>query len=289
MPLASPLVMTPTSEQARDIAVISSIAPVSGADRNEAQGSGVSWPAIFAGGLATSATCLILLALGAGFELSSVSPLSTRPTGLRHLGWPTIAWILFSQLAGAAFGGYLAGRLRTKWARIHSDEVYFRDTAHGFLAWALATVMSAAFLASAGSLLATGAVAANSAASPVAVHADRLLRSDRAAGLAAGQVDTADRLATERILDEVLATGTFPSDDETYLTAVVSRTSGLSAADAHRRVTDVVQRAQQDAEAQRRIAARLLLWTFVALLCGAFTSSVAATIGGKQRDGVMFA
>jgi hypothetical protein len=87
----------------------------------------------------------------------------------------------------------------------------------------------------------------------------------------------------------VLATGTFPSDDETYLTAVVSRTSGLSAADAHRRLTDVVQRAQQDAEAQRRIAARLLLWTFVALLCGAFTSSVAATIGGKQRDGVMFA
>ena len=42
------------------------------------------------------------------------------------------------------------GRLRTKWALIHTDEVYFRDTANGFLAWAVALVISVTFLAGVG-------------------------------------------------------------------------------------------------------------------------------------------
>ncbi len=53
------------------------------------------------------------------------------------------------QFIASSMGGYLAGRLRTKWATIHSDEVYFRDTAHGFLAWSVGLVITAAFLASA--------------------------------------------------------------------------------------------------------------------------------------------
>jgi hypothetical protein len=259
-----------------------SIASFPDVDKNEAHASGVSWPAILAGGLATSATCLILLALGAGFELSSVSPFSTRQATLRQLGWATIAWIVLSQLIGAAFGGYLAGRLRTRWTRIHGDEVHFRDTAHGFLAWALATVTSAALLASAGSSMATGTLASSPAASPTGYYIDRLLRADHAQS----QPDLAERLATERILNEVLTSGTFSAEDEAYVVSLVARTSGLSTADARKRVSEVVQSAQQDAASQRRIAARLLLWTFVSLLCGAFVSSVTAIVGGKQRDRV---
>ena len=62
--------------------------------------------------------------------------------------------LTFTQLAASGMGGYLAGRLRTKWAGIHTDEVYFRDTAHGFLAWAVATLLTATLLTSAvGSIL----------------------------------------------------------------------------------------------------------------------------------------
>jgi len=205
-------------------------------ERNESFSSAVSWAAIIAGALTTSALGLILLALGAGFELSSISPFSARPGTLRTLGSATIAWMVFSQIVGGALGGYLAGRLRTKWTRLHTDEVYFRDTAHGFLAWALATIGSAAFLASAGSTLATGTrvIAAESLTPPV-VYSDQLsLRSDN------------------------------PS----------------IAAATNERAAEVAQAV----DAQRRLAARLLLWTFVSLLCGALAASFSATIGGRQRD-----
>ena len=54
-------------------------------------------------------------------------------------------------------GGYVAGRLRTRWVGVHTHEIFFRDTAHGFLAWALATVIGAGFLAAAASNIAGSA------------------------------------------------------------------------------------------------------------------------------------
>ena len=41
------------------------------------------------------------------------------------------------------------------------------------------------------------------------------------------------------------------------------------------------------ADEARRAGAKSLLWTFVALLMGAFCASVAATVGGRQRDHVL--
>ncbi len=64
----------------------------------------------------------------------------------------------------ASVGGYLTGRLRTKWTGVHSHEVFFRDTAHGFLAWALATVAVALLAALAASAAATSAMHAAAAA-----------------------------------------------------------------------------------------------------------------------------
>jgi hypothetical protein len=68
----------------------------------------------------------------------------------------TAIWLIVVQWISSALGGYLAGRLRTKWTGLHSDEVDFRDTAHGFLAWAVAAVITAALLASAASSLVGG-------------------------------------------------------------------------------------------------------------------------------------
>jgi hypothetical protein len=74
----------------------------------------------------------------------------------------TVLWLIVMQIISSSMGGYLAGRLRTKWANIHTDEVYFRDTAHGFLAWAVALVITAAFLASAATSM-VGSAAPSSA------------------------------------------------------------------------------------------------------------------------------
>ena len=128
-------------------------------------GSGVSWGAIFAGAAGAASLSLVLLLLGTGLGLSSVSPWTNQGVSATAIGIATILWLTFTQLAASGLGGYLAGRLRTKWAGVHTDEVYFRDTAHGFLAWAVATLLTAALLTSAvGSILGAGASAAGGVA-----------------------------------------------------------------------------------------------------------------------------
>ncbi|MCX8517601.1 MAG: hypothetical protein ORN29_06005 [Rhodoferax sp.] len=116
------------------------------ANTTTSPGSAVSWGAVVAGASATATLSLILLILGAGLGLSLVSPWSREGMSSMTLGVSAIVWLTLTQLLAAALGGYLAGRLRTKWSEVHSDERYFRDTAHGFLAWAVATLLSAALL-----------------------------------------------------------------------------------------------------------------------------------------------
>ena len=117
----------------------------------------MSWGAIVAGAAAAAALSLILLMLGVGLGLSAVSPWARDGVSATTFGVSTIVWLTLTQLLASAMGGYLAGRLRTKWAAAHSDEVYFRDTAHGFLAWAIASLATAALLTSAiGSILGSG-------------------------------------------------------------------------------------------------------------------------------------
>ncbi|MDR2331354.1 MAG: hypothetical protein LBE58_17260 [Comamonas sp.] len=131
--------------------------------------SAVSWAAIFAGALAAAVLSLLLFMLGIGLGLSSVSVWSGRGADGETLGWGAVAWLAFTQLASAGVGGYIAGRLRTKWQGVHTDEVYFRDTAHGFLSWALATMLMVAIAGSmagaaiSGTAKAAGAVVSGAA------------------------------------------------------------------------------------------------------------------------------
>ncbi|WP_312709836.1 hypothetical protein [Stenotrophomonas sp.] len=131
--------------------------------------SAVSWGAIFAGAAAAAALSLILLILGVGLGLSSVSPWSFEGVSKETFGWSSIAWLTFTALAASGLGGYLAGRLRTKWTQIHGDETYFRDTAHGFVSWAVATLLTAGLLTSAiGGVLGAGAKVAGASAGAAA-------------------------------------------------------------------------------------------------------------------------
>ncbi len=120
--------------------------------------SAVSWGAILAGAVAAASLSLILLMLGAGLGLTSVSPWGNRGLDAGTVGIAAIAWLTFTQIVASGMGGYLSGRLRTKWVDTRSDEIYFRDTAHGFLTWAVAALISAVlFTSTVGSIIGGGA------------------------------------------------------------------------------------------------------------------------------------
>ena len=264
---------------------------------NEANSSGVSWAAVIGGGFVTAALSLILLALGTGLGLSSVSPWSNVGVSASTIGTAAILWLIFMQIISSAMGGYLAGRLRTKWANIHTDEVYFRDTAHGFLAWAVALVITAAFLAAAAASMvgatassaaggtgrATGVQAEGREFDPNEYFIDTLFRSESAKP---DSNSTSVRGEAGRIFANALRQRDI-SADKSYLAQLVAATTGLSQADAEKRVSDVFARAQQTADTARKTVAHSLLWAFLALLIGAFCASFAATIGGRQRDHVV--
>src|SRR5579871_1798801 len=130
----------------------------------ESRSSGVSWGAVIGGAFVTAAFYLVLIALGAGFGLSAVSPWAGFGVSASAFGAAAIVWLILSEVISSALGGYLTGRLRTKWSLIHNDEVYFRDTANGFLAWAVALVITVSFLAAAATSMAGRAVQSDVAA-----------------------------------------------------------------------------------------------------------------------------
>jgi hypothetical protein len=256
----------------------------------EANSSGVSWGAVIGGAFVASALYLVLLALGAGFGLSAVSPWSYSGVTASTAGVVALVWLIIIEIVAAAFGGYLTGRLRTKWTLIHNDEVFFRDTANGFLSWAVALVVSVAFLASAAASMAGSAMQNRTASDRVAESADpnmyfvdELFRSDRT-GTDAG--DVAVRAEAARILANGMKEPDLPAEDQSYLARLVSARTGLGQPEAARRVSDVVNRARQAEDNVRKATAHLLLWMFFSLLLGALSASYAATIGGRQRDHV---
>jgi hypothetical protein len=275
---------------------------------NEPSASGVSWGAVLAGAFAAAALALILLLLGTGLGLTAASPWANEGASAKTLGVAAIIWMIFVHLSSSATGGYLAGRLRTKWVDVHTDEVYFRDTAHGLVSWAVGIVITAAFLTSAATAIVGGAAKAGAttagaaAAGAAAAGAnqskasgadmnsyvtDALFRSDRPRQ---GD-DPAVREEVGRVLANGMRQGDVPAADRTYLSQVVAARTGLTPPEAEKRVSDAIAqakaaetKAREAADAARKAGAHLALWSFLALLIGAFTASYAATIGGRQRD-----
>ncbi len=126
-------------------------------DVGEEHQSAVSWSAVSAGAVATIAMLFVLLSLGAGFGLK-MAP--RWPLGISASDFTPLLGAVFiaCQVLASMLGGYVAGRLRTKWLNVHDHEVHFRDTAHGLLAWAASVV----------GLLVLGALAAPTSPAPVA-------------------------------------------------------------------------------------------------------------------------
>jgi hypothetical protein len=284
----------------------------------------VSWGAIVAGAVGMAAFALILLTLGTGLGLSSLSPWPGSGAHAKTFGAAVVIWIFVSQVMSSGLGGYLAGRLRRHWPSISGDETHFRDTAHGFLAWALATLLMAGLLASAASGIGrTAAVAAaesgvHTAAGlggvdrgnaqtawqtwPMGYLIDGMLRPVAGASAPAetrpeqALASVTQKQEIARIFLNALPSGAALSPEDThYVSQVVAQQTGLSPADAQARVTTTYARLQDKmnaietaaraaADEARKATIHATLWLFVSLLMGAFAASYMATVGGRLRE-----
>jgi len=286
--------------------------PVATTPANEAPVSAVTWSAVFAGGVTAAAVSIILLLLGSSFGFAAISPWPDGTGGdIAAFGAGAAVWLVVVQWVSSGLGGYVAGRLRTKWVGVHTDEVFFRDTAHGFLSWAVGTlfvagliVMSVAGVARTGveaaaTVAAGAAEGAGVAAGGLADNAyftDRLFRGAAAApGPGSEDADDGAAVTVEaaRILARGIAADEFPEDDRAYLAELVAEETGLPGNEAEARVDEVIAAGQeakveaaQMAEDAADAAAALAIYTFLSLLIGAFIACVAAAIGGRQRDDV---
>lgn len=262
--------------------------------------AGLSWPSIVAGAVVACALTLVLLVFGTGLGLTMVSPWSGSGVSATTFKITTGLYLIVIAMLASSIGGYIAGRLRSSWTDVHRDEVYFRDTAHGFIAWALATVLGATALAiPATSLIGGSAVGASQGAAnaaqtngPMDGYVDTLLWSDPAAAGPTGAASGGTTNATDSRGEMVrLFTRSFRNggdlkgSDREYAAKVVASRTGMSQADADKRVNDVVTQVKADADAARKATASLAFWLTAAMLLGAFCASLAATEGGGLRDG----
>jgi hypothetical protein len=253
----------------------------------DVQTTGVSWPAIAAGAVTAAALSLTLIALGAGLGLSAVSPWTGSGVSATTFKVGTGIYLLCVAVMSSAVGGYLAARLRTRWTGLHTNEVFFRDTAHGLITWAFATLISATVLGAATTTIVGGAaqaVGAASAAGPADMAVDKLFRGDRAPAGAGGT--DAGRTEVTRLLTASFRDGSdVAAPDRTYVASVIAARTGISQADAERRVSEVITEAKQATDRARKAAASFALWLTASLLLGGFAASLAAVEGGQLRDG----
>jgi hypothetical protein len=259
----------------------------------EVGNAAISWAAILAGTAVAIAVSLVLVVLGSGLGLDSFTPSARNVASAGRLAALATVWIIVVQWLSAGFGGYVTGRLRTRWVGTHAHEVFFRDTAHGLVTWAVATAIVAMVVGSATSSLLSGgnhaatamaSGAAQGTAQPVSAtpyDVDALFRST-AHGANSPSAD--DRGEATRILAHGLASGVVPDTDRTYLVSLVAARTGISQADAQTRVDDVVLRAREKADATRKAAAATSLLTALAMMIGAFVACAAAALAGHERD-----
>lgn len=277
----------------------------------ESSHSAVSWGAVIAGAVIAAALSATLITGGTGLGFLAVSPWKNDGASGTTLAVGTIVWLFISQIIAYAVAGYVAGRLRTKWADARGDEIYFRDTAHGFLVWALSFVVALALMGSTVASVISGtaqtgasmaqagtvALAANGSGGDengwsLDYFADALMRPGDSA--VSSSPDDARREVSV-IFGRSVAQGEISEEDRAYLTRIIAQRAGVSEAEAQERLDRVSAQAKQAADelettareaadAARKAAATFALWAFASLLLGAFVASFAATVGGRARD-----
>lgn len=265
--------------------------------------SAISWPAIIGGVFTALSVTVVLTILGSGLGFAAKSPW-VDASAAKTLGVVSVIWIIIVQWLASAMGGYMTGRLRTRWVNVHTHEVFFRDTAHGFVTWATATVLTLAIFTSvasmaghAGTMITAHALSGygkgknveaghTADANPMSYYSDMLFRGDHPT-----TPDTDVRSEANRILLKGLKDGGVSDQDKTYLAQLVTTRTGVADTDARKRVDDVIAQENADeakvkevADNARKTASVLSICIALSLIIGAFVSSVAAALGGNIRD-----
>jgi hypothetical protein len=268
----------------------------------------LEWGPVLAGAIGAAAISFVLFTFGSALGLSAVSPYPYRGLSISMFFVVATLYAAMVQVCSYAAGGYLAGRMRTPWLDGTTGERHFRDGAHGFAVWALGLLLSAAVVASgAGGLLkaateATAIISVGAAAGaasnpgnrlsmePADYATDFLLRPGPTTPDNANLANI-DRAPLVRVFTASLKNGSLAGPDRTYLAQIVGRQTGLSQADAEKRVDDAfaeAKKAEQKArdlanEARKKAAlAGFLTAATLAVACAA--ACVAAGLGGRDRD-----
>jgi len=258
----------------------------------------VCWGAILAGSAVVAAISLLLFALVSGVDLAMLSPASPRPSSASAVALIATQWL------SACLGGYITGRLRTRWVGTHTHEVFFRDTAHGFITWCVATLVLATGVVSVAAGLLSGSVHVGAPGVVRMPRTELSVDSWDAAPSAATPVRSAGSRA--RVLEampapaiEVRSRSDLVLPEGPAMPGVIEPFSAppapLVAAPATRTASDSNEAALpydgarslaiwQASELDRRDAARTSIITALSMLIGAFIASVSAAAGGRLRD-----
>ena len=275
----------------------------------------VEWSAIFAGAFIAAGLSFVLLTFGTAIGLSATSPWPNSGMSAKVIAGLAVLWVMAQQIASFMAGGYIAGRLRTRWAEASHDEAEFRDGLHGGLVWAVGVVIGAALLmATAGAAARTGIETAGKAvgamtstADPMDAVLDAMLRPMSVAqagtpgpsspGTATGGPAPASRLTNappaspaearaelSRILASSVASGSMTEPNRAYLVQLVAQRSGVSQQEAERRISDALTSAREAADKARKAAILTGFVTAASLLISFAAAWWAATRGGNHRD-----
>jgi hypothetical protein len=293
-------------------------APMSSSAASTPGASFVEWGAVLAGAVLAAAIAFVLLTFGAAIGLSATSPWPNSGASAKVIASLAVFWAMAAQIGAFMAGGYVAGRMRSRWHET-GHEAEFRDGLHGGLVWAVGVVIGAAlFLSTAGAAAKTGAEIAGrtpaptiaSTNDPIDAVLDTMLRpmvaqagaptSPAAAGSAAS-TPTATSPATtspraraaggdenraemSRVLAGSVVKGSLSAPDRAYLAQLVSQRAGISQQEAERRVDEALNAARQAADKARRAAVLTGFVTAASLVLSLGAAWWAAMRGGHHRD-----
>lgn len=269
----------------------------------------IEWGPVILGGLAATAISVVLLTFGAALGLSFVSPYPYAGLSAKAMAVLSGTYVALVMVGSFAAGGYLAGRLRKPWAEGVEVERHFRDGAHGFAVWALGVVLGACLSVAGVGAVAKGAaqavtaVAAGGASNPAAASlaldpatyaVDRVLAPNPTPNgpvtpAITSRADLAAPMA--RAFATGLRNGQLEARDRTYLAQLVQQQTGISQADAERRVDDAFAdlkaaeaRTRAAAEAARKAALIAAFAIAATLAIGCAAACAGAALGARHRD-----
>ena len=259
----------------------------------------VEWGAIFAGGVMAAGLSFVFLTFGSAIGLTMTSPWTNAGASTKTLASLAVFWTLAQQIGAFLIGGYIAGRMRSRWAETNPDEIEFRDGLHGGLVWAVGVIIGAVIVFSAvGSVARTGAEVTGRATSATAANADllsyqvdTLLRPTQTAptpnGAAIG-VNSELRAEMSRAFAKSLVNDSLAVTDRAFLSSVVTQRTGASQQEADRRVdtafAEATRLTKQAADTARRTAVLAGFVAAASLLISLAAAWWAGIRGGHHRD-----